>query len=315
MLFLLFLLQIPNQLVASCFCFFFRHDAVFLHIRQQIDVETVEVSLCIIVDLLMQLLEPRQVDGVARRQEVDLGPDFAAGLDDVDARDLAAFRRKRGFAQFFDFLLNLPVRGEEHQAAQGVDDHLDRLLDQDDGQDDGDARVHVRTDETQRRAKKNQVQHEGASHAEGAEGVQFPDKQLRLDGRRGVLLVSRLQDHYDIHNLFTKEDALTTFFVSLVRSERFGEGSALGRANIIIYNYLEEAGAFRRKESGQYSLDLARMEAALSELTALVLKTQATGDRAFATYFENCYSKRSANFDADLMNLGIEKIPADIRFK
>ena len=131
----------------------------------------------------------------------------------------------------------------------------------------------------------------------------------------GVLLVSRLQDHYDIHNLFTKEDALTTFFVSLVRSERFGEGSALGRANIIIYNYLEEAGAFRRKESGQYSLDFGRMEVALQNLTALVLKTQATGDRAFATYFENCYSKRSDNFDADLMNLGIEKIPADIRFK
>lgn len=131
----------------------------------------------------------------------------------------------------------------------------------------------------------------------------------------GVLLVSKLQDHYDIRNLFTKEDALTTFFVSLVRSERFGEGSALGRANIIIYNYLEEAGAFRRKESGQYSLDLGRMETALQDLTALVLKTQATGDRAFATYFENCYSKRSDNFDADLMNLAIEKIPADIRFK
>ena len=57
------------------------------------------------------------------------------------------------------------------------------------------------------------------------------------------------------------------------------------------------------------------MEVALQNLTALVLKTQATGDRAFATYFENCYSKRSDNFDADLMNLGIEKIPADIRFK
>ena len=131
----------------------------------------------------------------------------------------------------------------------------------------------------------------------------------------GILLVSKLQNHYDIRKLFTKEDALTTFFVSLVRSERFGEGSALGRANIIIYNYLEEAGAFQRKESGKYSLDYAKMESALSDLTALVLKTQATGDKAFATYFENCYSKRSENYDADLMNLALEKIPADIRFK
>ena len=131
----------------------------------------------------------------------------------------------------------------------------------------------------------------------------------------GVLLVSKLQNRFDIHDLFTREDALATFFVSLVRSERFGEGSALGRANIIIYNYLQEAGAFKRKESGQYSLDLSKMEAALSDLTALVLKTQATGDREFAAEFEKRYSKRNENYDADLMNLAIEMIPADIRFK
>jgi len=130
----------------------------------------------------------------------------------------------------------------------------------------------------------------------------------------GVLLVSKLQNHYDIRNIFTKEDALTTFFASLVRSERFGEGSALGRANIIIYNYLQEAGAFKRKESGQYSLDFAKMESALSDLTALVLKTQATGDREFATSFEQRYSKLSDNYSADLMNLGLENIPTDIRF-
>ena len=56
------------------------------------------------------------------------------------------------------------------------------------------------------------------------------------------------------------------------------------------------------------------MEHALSELTALVLKTQATGDLGFATSFEESYSKRSADFDADRQNLGLEKVPADIRF-
>ena len=94
----------------------------------------------------------------------------------------------------------------------------------------------------------------------------------------------------------------------------FGEGSSLGRTGIIIYNYLHEAGAFKRKESGKYSLDLAKMEAALADLTALVLKTQATGDKEFAIDFEKRYSKLGANFDADLMNLGLENIPADIRF-
>ena len=93
----------------------------------------------------------------------------------------------------------------------------------------------------------------------------------------GVLLVCKLQSHYDIHHLFTKEDALTTFFTSLVRSERFGEGESLGRANTIIYNYLHEAGAFDRHPSGQYTLDYVKMEKALEDLTALVLETQATG--------------------------------------
>ena len=130
----------------------------------------------------------------------------------------------------------------------------------------------------------------------------------------GVLLVCDLQNHFDIHRLFTKEDALATFFASLVRSERFGEGAALGRANIMIYNYLAEAGAFQRKPTGQYSLDFKKMESALSDLTALVLKTQATGDGAFARQFEAKYSKLDADYDADRLNLGLEKIPADIRF-
>ena len=131
----------------------------------------------------------------------------------------------------------------------------------------------------------------------------------------GILLVCKLQDHYDIHHLFTKEDALATFFVSLVRSERFGEGSALGRANIAIYNYLQQAGAFKRTPSGRYTLDYKKMEDALTSLTALILKTQATGDYDFAKNFESRYGKHSENFAADRMNLGLEGIPADIRFE
>ena len=131
----------------------------------------------------------------------------------------------------------------------------------------------------------------------------------------GVLLVCKLQSHFDIHHIFTKEDALATFFASLLRSERFGEMSPIGRANIMIYNYLRESGACVRKATGQYSLDFAKMESALSDLTALVLKTQATGDHAFAADFESRYAKRSADYDADLRTLSLEGIPADIRFE
>lgn len=129
----------------------------------------------------------------------------------------------------------------------------------------------------------------------------------------GMLLLCKLQDHYDIKHLFSKEDALTTFFASLIRSERFGEANVLGRVAIVIYNYLAEAEAFQRKASGLYSLDLAKMEQALSDLTALVLKTQATGDHDYAVSFIEKYGKRGANYDADAVSLGLEKIPVDIR--
>ncbi|MBQ7269062.1 MAG: Zn-dependent hydrolase [Bacteroidales bacterium] len=131
----------------------------------------------------------------------------------------------------------------------------------------------------------------------------------------GVLMVCKLQGHHDIHHLFTRDDALTTFYASLLRSCRFGEGSPLGRSSIIIYNYLQENGAFQRKASGQYALDLDKMEEALSSLTALILKTQATGNREFAVAFEERYARHNANFDADRLSLGLEKIPADIRFE
>ena len=131
----------------------------------------------------------------------------------------------------------------------------------------------------------------------------------------GVLLVSRLQEHHDIHHLFTQENALATYFASLVRSERFGEGSVLGRANAMIYNYLHEHGAFVRKASGQYHIDFDKMESALSDLTSFILRTQATGDAEGARAFEERYSTLGEDFKADVLNLGLEKIPADIRFE
>ena len=130
----------------------------------------------------------------------------------------------------------------------------------------------------------------------------------------GVLLVCKLQSHFTLRQIFTRKEALATFFTSLVRSARFGEGASLGRANTIIYNYLSEAGAFQRLLPGKYTLDYDKMESALSDLTALVLKIQATGDYAAATEFESKYSKRNADLESDMANLRPDLVPVDIRF-
>ena len=131
----------------------------------------------------------------------------------------------------------------------------------------------------------------------------------------GMYLVCQLQNHIAMDRLFTTEDALATFFTSLVRSERFGEGSALGRANTMIYNFLKEKEAFERHPDGRYSIDCGKMEYAIKDLAALILRTQATGDAEFAAAFENEYSHSGPEFEADQRNLSLEKVPMDIRFK
>ena len=131
----------------------------------------------------------------------------------------------------------------------------------------------------------------------------------------GMYLVCRLQDNIAMDRLFTTEDALVTFFTSLVRSERFGEGSALGRANTMVFNYLRDKQSFERHPDGRYSVNTANMEKALGELSAFILRTQATGDIDAAAAFEEKYSHRGEDFSADLRNLSLEKVPMDIRFK
>lgn len=132
----------------------------------------------------------------------------------------------------------------------------------------------------------------------------------------GEYLLCQLIDKHNINDWFvTKENALTAFFISLVRSERFGEESSLGKSNIMIYNYLAEKGAFTRNSSGKYTINFAKMEKGIEELASLVLKTQATGDASFAKDFEKKYSKTKADYKADNTNLRLEHVPIDVRFE
>ena len=140
-------------------------------------------------------------------------------------------------------------------------------------------------------------------------------EELKTDAA-GALLVCKLQDHFNIHDHdYSKDGALTAFFASLFRPECLGEASSFSLSSVIIYNYLREAGALQRNRSGHYTLNLKTMEDALSDLTAFVLKTQATGDREGAMAFENQYSKRCDDYIDDLANLRSEKIPVDLRFE
>lgn len=102
---------------------------------------------------------------------------------------------------------------------------------------------------------------------------------------------------------------------NLIRSERFGETSQLGRAYVMLFNYLNVNGAFRRGGQRKYSIDFEKTLSLVAEFAGIAIKTQATGDYGFAEQFENTYCVQSDDFKADLMNIRLENIPIDIRFE
>ena len=134
------------------------------------------------------------------------------------------------------------------------------------------------------------------------------------DNVLGVYLTCKLIEKDEIPSLITREDALTTFIASVIRSTRFGAEEATGRANVMIYNYLVEQGAIVRGADGRYTIDYDVTYSALSDLGALILKTQATGDYAFAADFAAEHGIIGKDLTADFKAMNLENIPVDIRF-
>ena len=129
----------------------------------------------------------------------------------------------------------------------------------------------------------------------------------------GTYLCMQEVDAHRVDALIMKPDVVATFVVNSIRSSRFGDVDATGRANLIAYNYLLEQGAISRKASGKYGIDYAKAEAAIQELGATILRIQATGDYDAAADLVARYAVVSSTIKADIVNLELEKIPVDIR--
>lgn len=130
----------------------------------------------------------------------------------------------------------------------------------------------------------------------------------------GAYLACSILDHQDLKMLVTRENCIATFVASLIRSQRFGEGEALGRANIMVLNYLLKNGAIARSVSGKYSINYQKTIQVLGELAGIILKTQAEGDSAFAENFEKEYAVIPKAYEEDRRIMGIEMIPVDVKF-
>lgn len=109
-----------------------------------------------------------------------------------------------------------------------------------------------------------------------------------------------------------KNNFLATYFVGLFRAVRFGTNEAHGRGAAFQYSYFKEQGAFSiDEETGKYSLDFAKLEAAISALTAEIVMIQGDGDYAKAKAFLDKYALLDA--PANTVIASLTDIPVDIQ--
>ena len=154
----------------------------------------------------------------------------------------------------------------------------------------------------------------GKGSVKDALGNEAETWEKAKDNVLGVYLACELIGRGQIASLITREDALTTFVASVIRSARFGDADATGRANVMIYNYLVEQNAISRGADGKYTIDYDAAYQSISDLGALILKTQATGDYEFASSFAAAHTEIGKDLKADFKALALESIPVDIRF-
>ena len=131
----------------------------------------------------------------------------------------------------------------------------------------------------------------------------------------GLYMVQKLREKGEVSDGEAMDDYVT-FLAGVFRSIRFGATSAHGRANMIRFNFFEQAGAFSRDEaSGTYRVNRAAFEQAVQDLSARLLTLQGDGDYAAVDAFVTDMGNVSPALQADLDRLAAAAIPVDIVFE
>ena len=162
-----------------------------------------------------------------------------------------------------------------------------------------------------------------ASFKEFATGLDMYDALNENDERMieetkalalGAYLASDVLGNFETNEIVTKEDGYATFLTALLRSARFGTEGVVGKANVICYNYLKQAGAFSRHQDGCYYIDYDAFHKGISSLVSETLELQGRGDFAAAKQFTAQYGNLDDDLKADAFNMMLEGIPVDVKF-
>ena len=131
----------------------------------------------------------------------------------------------------------------------------------------------------------------------------------------GLYMVQKLRENGEI-NEGVVLDNYVTFLAGIFRSIRFGASSAHGRANMIRFNFFEQAGAFSRDEAtGTYRVNVAEFEQAIRKLSSRILTLQGNGDYDAVDAFVAEMGNVSPQLQADIDRLSTAAIPVDVEFE
>ncbi len=131
----------------------------------------------------------------------------------------------------------------------------------------------------------------------------------------GLYMVQKLREKGEISEGVVM-DNYVTFLAGIFRSIRFGASSAHGRANMIRFNFFEQAGAFSRDEAtGTYRVNVAEFEQAIRALSNRILTLQGNGDYDAVDAFVAEMGNVNPQLQADIDRLSTAAIPVDIEFE
>jgi hypothetical protein len=131
----------------------------------------------------------------------------------------------------------------------------------------------------------------------------------------GLYMVQKLREKGEITEGELMDDYVT-FMAGIFRSIRFGASSAHGQANMIRFNFFEQAGAFSRDDaSGKYRINVDAFEQAVEDLGRILLTLQGDGDYEAVDAFVKSSSSISGQLQADLDRLAAASIPVDVVFE
>lgn len=131
----------------------------------------------------------------------------------------------------------------------------------------------------------------------------------------GLYMITELHKAGELGDVDLR-DYYVTFMTSVFRSIRFGASSAHGKANMVRFNFFLDSGAFvRDAETGRYSVNFEQMEAAMTNLSRLLLTLQGDGDYEGAVKLAESRGIIKPQLQGDLDRLTEANIPVDITFQ